>query len=285
MRRDRPTSAHRPGVEVLEGRTLLSVTFDRLVFSTTKADTAATITLNRFDPATGGTQGTEAVQLVSVPVGTAVAGLDYPTFAQTVLFQSGETTKDVTVPIVQASADRGTRSVRLTLRPVTPNSIVGAAPVATLSIAHGDDVTPPRIESSYAVARNGRVTAFVLKFSEDMDRAIVENVNNYAVEDPYSYRRSSSGNFLKALLIPLRSAVYDAAARTVTLTPKRPARSFHAFIIMNRESFNASQKGTVPVASPMADRTGNLIDGTGNGQPTGMFAVEALTRTVAPRRS
>lgn len=278
MGRDR-----RFAVECLEGRALLTVTFDRLVYTAGPADTRAAVTLNRFR-AGGDLSGSETVELAPAAGGTAAAGADYPAFRQAVTFLDGEATKTVDVPVLAAPAGRGTRTLALALTPVTPGSVDPAGSAATLSIAHGGDATPPRVTGAYAATRGGRVTGFVLTFSEDMAPAAVRDVRNYAIADPASYQGAASAESVKPKTIPLKSAVYHAATRTVTLTPSRAVRAFPLFVITSRQWLAAAARGTAAAPSPITDRAGNPLDGAGSGRPDGLLLVQAPAR-AASRRS
>ena len=56
-------------------------------------------------------------------------------------------------------------------------------------------------------------TFVILTFSQDMDRAVAQDVGNYRITGPMG------GKGRGARAIPIRTASYDAMTRTVTLAP------------------------------------------------------------------
>ena len=108
-------------------------------------------------------------------------------------------------------------------------------------------------------------TFVVLTFSEDLDPTRAGDVSNYRLAGP-------TGS------IGLRSAVYDAATRTVTLSPDR--------LLSLNFSYQVTVNGSTPAG--VTDRAGNLIDGDRDGRPGGDFTTafgrEALRVVTATDR-
>jgi hypothetical protein len=262
-------------------------------FYTASAQTGtASITLqnNQFPgPAGSPTTSPEQVYL-SFGSGTAVPGVDYAPGGQTVNFSSGQTSATVQLPILPGSASEGTRVVELDLS-ATPGSTPFAA--AFLAITHNSDTTPPTVVASKAITKGSEVTGFVIKFSKDMARGPVQDLNNYAIESPSSMHKVRSAQWPIAMrLLPIKSAVYDSRSHSVTLTLRKGARKYPYFTIMDRQTHDLlnqvvlmaaqlSQQNsqTIPPAplpqiSSITDSTGNPLDSTHSGTPDGtLFTV------------
>ncbi len=102
----------------------------------------------------------------------------------------------------------------------------------------------PRVVS---VVRNGvhwQPTSIVVAFNVDMDPVPAQNVANYRIQGPD--RR----------LVPIRSATYDAADRSVTIRPVHRLNIHYPFML----TINGQAPGG------LTDASGNLLDGAGNGQ-------------------
>lgn len=109
------------------------IAFSASSFLVNESGTAITaITLNR----TGGSTGSIGVQ-VNLTNGTAVAPGDYNNSAITVSFASGETTKTVTVPIVNDGLIEANETVNLSLSSAT-NATIGTQKTAVLTIFDND---------------------------------------------------------------------------------------------------------------------------------------------------
>jgi hypothetical protein len=125
----------------------------------------------------------------------------------------------------------------------------------------------PAVTAARLMEQGGKVTAFVLSFNRPMSPAAVDNVHHYLVNRPGKFIQ---GNWFDTLAsvsvipIQLKSAQYDSATNTVTLTPHRPLKIFMSYTI----------------GSPLASSTKNdLTDSQGNviqepGRPPGFFLIE-----------
>jgi uncharacterized repeat protein (TIGR01451 family) len=92
-------------------------------------------------------------------------------------------------------------------------------------------------------------TALALRFSAPLDAATAVDVRNY-----HLFQVLRGGH---RAAIRIRSAAYDPASRTVTLTPARQLYLFaHYQLVVN---------GTSPTG--VSDIYGNLLDGAGTGRP------------------
>ena len=92
----------------------------------------ATLTVTR----TNGSSGVVTVNYVTAP-GTAVAGSDYTTTANTLTFQTGESNKTFTVPVTDDVSVEPDETIILTLSAATGGATLGLS-VATLTIIDND---------------------------------------------------------------------------------------------------------------------------------------------------
>jgi hypothetical protein len=94
-------------------------------------------------------------------------------------------------------------------------------------------------------------TTLVLKFDEQLEPGRAQNVSNYEIVALGGSRGS----------VHIKSAVYDAARRTVTLRP------VHRLNLHNR--FRLTVVGSGPRG--ITDTSGDLLGGQGNGDPGSNF--------------
>ncbi|MBF2049337.1 MAG: Calx-beta domain-containing protein [Leptolyngbya sp. IPPAS B-1204] len=114
-----------------------TIQFDKAIYEIGEAGPASTLTLTRAGDTFAGSQVT-----VTITGGTATAGADYNNtgFPLTVSFAAGETSKTVSLPILQDTLVEGTETVTFSITGVT-NAAVGTTGTATLNIL--DDDTSP----------------------------------------------------------------------------------------------------------------------------------------------
>jgi hypothetical protein len=196
--------------------------------------------------------------------GTAVAGAQYLPLNETVTFQPGETTKTVSVPLVQGAANPGQVTVALQATAMTPDSPTASTKI---TIDKRADMTGPQITRSRLLVDGGQVQGIALTFSEPMDKRSVERVANYTVWD-YS-RKPTVGDWFSAILtsgkkdpfaplpVRLKGALYDEATQTVTLVPRRPLIPSGQFDVTS--GFRAPTPTAKPRRGGPADLQGNLL--------------------------
>lgn len=85
----------------------------------------------------GNKVGSASVQFQTAD-GTAVAGVDYDATTGTVQFASGETSKNILVPIINNTVKDGFRKFTITLSDPATGTILGVVPSNTVSIANDD---------------------------------------------------------------------------------------------------------------------------------------------------
>lgn len=270
------------GTEQLEDRKLMTIDFQQGFYAVNDNAGVALITLVRSDGSKGtANQTTEHAQL-SVGGGTATPGVDYQPVSMTVTFAPGQATQTVGIPILPKSGT-GTKTIHLT---IAPSSTTPQGSAAYLSIMHGPDRTAPHVASTNLLTSRGLVTGFQITFSEPMDPAQAQNVNNYLVSNPRTVRRPRGGGITTSDSIPLQSATYDSSTNTVTLVPAgrvRKAPYFELESTQLAEAMNALNGSTTPdvtklsLMSPITDAAGNALDSNADGIPDGQLLLFAAS--------
>jgi hypothetical protein len=270
-------------IDQLEGRQLMTVNFSTTVYTASDQSGYAAITLNDSAALNGPlapapTQGPDQAY-ISTGGGTALAGVDYTPVHEAVTFQPGQSTQTIQIPVLPADRSNGTRIVQLDI-----SSGPGAAPTdqAFLAIAHSSETTPPKVIASKMLTKGNSITGFVITFSKDMAADPVQDVRNYAVENPRSIRPVKGLQWATFSTLPLRSAVYNSATHSVTLTLGHKVKKFPFTFISDSQlqaAMNAvgqkspSATALLPAISPITDSIGNPLDGVGDGTANGrLFA-------------
>ena len=219
-------------------------------------------------------------QVVTVAFATAgqsaTGGADYTETAGTLTFQPGQTSQTVLVPVTGDILDEADETFRLTLS--APGNATLADPVAIGTILDDDapvqapilDITGPSLVDLQRLGFHAQPTSIVLTFSEELDPARATNVNNYRLVGPGRDRRFGS---FDDRAFAIRSVVYDAATRTVTVLPAN-------LLPLHGTVYQLTINGTAPLG--LTDRLGNLLDGDGDGQPGGNL-VREFGRTTGLR--
>lgn len=126
-----------------------------------------------------------------------------------------------------------------------------------------DDTTAPTLVAFNRRGLAFRPTQFILAFSEELDPASAATLSNYRLVGTGPDGRLGTADDRR---INLKPVVYDPAARTVTLTPKRRLPLALRFRLTARN---------------VVDRSGNALDGDGDGQPGGDLVRRIDRRTLA----
>ena len=126
----------------------------------------------------------------------------------------------------------------------------------------------PTVVSLVRLGYHAAPTALALRFSAPLDAATATNVRNYQLFEVLRGGHRAA--------IRIRSAAYDPASQTVTLTPVRPLYLFGRYqLVVN---------GTSPTG--VSDIYGNLLDGAGTGRPGSdfvrVFGQEVLVGQLPP---
>jgi uncharacterized repeat protein (TIGR01451 family) len=170
------------------------------------------------------------------------------------------------------------QSVTVVVVPTVPGPLfnqavaTGAGPDPNLSnnfaVAFVTVHQAPTVVSLERFGYHAGPTTLALRFSALLDAATATDVHNYQL-----FQLLRGGH---RAAIRIRSAAYDPASRTVTLTPARPLYLFaHYQLVVN---------GTSPTG--VSDIYGNLLDGAGTGRPGSdyvrVFGQEVLVGQSAP---
>ena len=194
-----------------------AIAFDSGSYTVAENGSDATITLVR----TGGSSGEVSVD-VTVADGTASVTADYSDASQTVTFLDGETSKTITVPIIDDGEEEGDETVSLGLSNPTGGAAVGPQGTATLTITDNDGVsptpTPIRIEAENYLTTAQTVTEFSI--TDDSGIAI----------------RANNGNVLTYEVSAPAAGTYSLVARVVA--PKNGTYGFDAAIAGQTMNFS-----------------------------------------------
>jgi hypothetical protein len=139
-------------------------------------------------------------------------------------FLPGQTTLTIPLHLNPGFPNTGQVGLQISAVPPSPRAaLLNPMTTATLFIESNPDKVPPTI-----VASSHTPSAITLTFSKPMDPTNVQNVNNYLVtgnpseKSFFRFFLEHPGRFPRLPLITLKSAVYDPATQTVTLTPTSP---------------------------------------------------------------
>lgn len=103
---------------------------------------------------TSGSDGAVSVNFFTT-AGTAVAGVHYATSTGTVQFAHGETTKNITIPLIDNSFDDADRQFTVTLRNPTAGATLGTQSSASVVISDNDTFAPEKTAFSALLKKDG----------------------------------------------------------------------------------------------------------------------------------
>ncbi|MFO0908858.1 MAG: Calx-beta domain-containing protein [Isosphaeraceae bacterium] len=215
---------------------------------------------------TGGKAGTVTLDFAT-GAGNAIPGIDYLPVSGTLTFGPGETSKTISVPLLNNTIPGNDVSFPLTISSAGGGATLGAIRTIVVTVRHpataggslANDHTPPIINDFLPVVGSGGVVALSIGFSEPMtpNRAVDQANYAYFVTSPGpdgvigTYDDGST---------PITSLSYNAATQHALLTFQSPL-AFGTFyqLVLSRYA------GLVP-GRGLTDLAGNLLDGTGTGQ-------------------
>ncbi|MFN6010713.1 MAG: Calx-beta domain-containing protein, partial [Microcystis sp.] len=243
------------------------------------------VTLQR----TNGSEGTVSVNVL-LSNGTAVFPNDYNSLAVPVVFGPGETSKTVTLPIVDDSDFEGNETLNLTLSSPTGGATLGTQTTATLTIVDNDlptvslAVSPASVTEDgtsnlvYTFTRTGN-TANPLTVSFNVGGTATFN-NDYAQNGAASFNTTSgtitfaAGSDTATLTIdPTADSIFEQD-ETVSLTLVSSANYIRettnivtstiinddvnaGVLSFSNSQFSVNENGT-PVVAVTVNRTGNM---------------------------
>ena len=215
----------------------------------------ATLTIFRAVGSTGA-----ASVAVSTRAGDAVAGVDYQPIDTRVDFADGETSKTVSIPILDNFVIDGNRAFGVFLSDPQGNGAVGIPGSAVVVIANNDrDVTPPTVRDIRLDSLGGLPnSAVVITFSEAMAPGAALSASNYGV-----VALGRDGNFGTGddRSIPIGRVEQSPDGTIVAL--------FLAAPVPNGEFVAVGVNGN---PGGLTDLAGNLVDGDGDGVAGGSFS-------------
>jgi hypothetical protein len=204
-----------------------------LAASTLAVDEAAgtaTIAIAR----TGGTSGPASVTY-STSSGTASPNADYTPVANTLFFDNGEATKNITIPIVDDAADEPAETFFLSLSAPTNRATPGTITTATISITD-NDATPAASVDSPTVAE-GTASTSTLVFTVSLSAPSGQPVSvDYALSSGTAEAnldfaaRSGTLNFApgetsRTVSVPVVGDALDEADETLSLVLADPSNA------------------------------------------------------------
>ncbi|MDB9435378.1 Calx-beta domain-containing protein, partial [Dolichospermum lemmermannii CS-548] len=151
------------------------ISLNSSTYTVNENGTTASINLTR----TGGSDG-EVTVILTPSDNTATAGSDYNNSPITVTFTNGETSKNVTIPIIDNNVYEPTETVNLTLSNPTGGATLGTQKTATLNIVDNDAVsgTIQFSNTAYSVNENGTaISAVTLTRTGGSDGAVSATIN------------------------------------------------------------------------------------------------------------
>ena len=200
---------------------------------------------------------------------TGVAFVDYLPVDVVLNFPTGVATQVVRVPILRTPNDTADKTVRLVLSNPTNGATLGRSE-AVLTILNTSGPTIIGIDAVVGDFGRGRnrhqaITHLEVFFNTDMDRASVEDLNNYSysVQGP---GRDGRFNTVDDELGFFSEAVYNPVTQSVRLRLIRPLATNVFFqVTINQIVLNPASVGGI------RDVNGNLLDPDGDGVAGGRF--------------
>jgi hypothetical protein len=194
-------------------------------YSVSETGHSAAVTIKR----TGSTAGAVSVH-VATANGTAKAGSDYSAVSQTVSFAAGESSKTVSVPIIDAGAVGGSKTVSLALSGPSAGAEVGWPSTASLKILD-DDRAVAFSASAYSVNENGGSVTIKINRSgstsgSDTVHFATANGTAKAGSDYRSVSQTvtfAAGAGSQTVSVPIIDARVFGGSRTVSLALSGPS--------------------------------------------------------------
>ncbi|MDA1013516.1 MAG: Ig-like domain-containing protein [Planctomycetota bacterium] len=204
-----------------------------------------TLTVNESDGTanfevvrSNGDDGTVTVDFTTAE-GTALAGLDYTTTSGTLTFLDGETSKVISIPLIDDNLDEGGESLGVSIFNVTGGALLGNT-TSTLTIAaHDENTRPVALNDTVGTGHNTAITISVLNNDFDPD-----------------------GDFLTVVLdtLPSNGTVVVNPDRTITYTPNNGFAGQDSFKYFVDDGRGGTDDATVSVNVDPDNFTPNAAD-------------------------
>jgi ELWxxDGT repeat protein len=199
-----------------------TIAFTQSSFSINEDGTpVAIVTITR----TGGSDGEVSAE-VNLNNGSAIDPNDYDSTAITVNFANGETSKTVTIPIVDDNLIEGNETVNLSLANPTGGAVLGSQKTATLAIVD-NDVQLAFASSSFSVNEDGTPINQVTVVRTGLVGTFVSttiDLNNGTATAPSDYTNTpitvnfEAGETRKTVAIPIVNDTAFEGTETIELT-------------------------------------------------------------------
>jgi|GEM_PF-2546420 len=204
-----------------------ALSFAQSSYSVSEAGASATITITR----SGGISSAASAQFTTSN-GTAAAGSDYTDASQVVSFAPGETSKTVSVPIINNTIYASDKTVNLTLTSPSTGAAIGNPGAATLTIVN-DDPAPVLAFSAatYKVGEAGHAAVIKVKRGVNTSGAVSVSfaTANGTAKAGSDYRAVSqtvsfaSGESSKTVSVPIIDDKKIEGNETVSLALSGPS--------------------------------------------------------------
>ncbi len=190
---------------------------------------------------------TDQVQ-VTTSGGTGQAGVDYAPIGQTLTFKPGETEQTVIVPLLNSGKVSGQETVNLTLSSKDGSTSAPVLQNEVLTIPNQSTAGPPFVEGLSPVVKHHEIVQLQVTFDKPMNVASVQDPANYWAQ----LENINNNDGYSSNTLPFRSATYDPATLTVTLTPEKPFKTSTVYNLW-------SPANSSPGAGIILDAEGNAL--------------------------
>lgn len=168
---------------------------------------------------TGGTDGEVTVSYATTD-GSAVNGASYVAAIGTLTFGPGVSSQTITIPILDEGLTSGTKSFTLSLSNPGGGATLGTPSSEQVTI-HDDDSLPPpsptvRLVSTSVAAVGKGNSVVVLRFSGSVEASSARDLKNFRL-----MTMVKKGRHTVSHAILLKSAIYNDATKTITLTARK----------------------------------------------------------------
>ena len=189
---------------------------------------------------TNGNTGTVTVQYATAN-GTATSPSDYMSTSGTLTFNDGETSKPITVPIVDDSTPEGIENFKISITNPSGGAILGSIASATLSMQDNEEPSLSISDVSQAEGNSG-TTAFT--FTVTLSNSITNNVNfNYATSDGSATAGSDYQTTSGLLVIPAGQTSKTITVNVTGDTTKEPDETFFVDLSQGNHATIAKAQG------------------------------------------
>jgi hypothetical protein len=178
------------------------------------------------------------------PVAASLLGLDgSPTSSIPMFRLVGLAEGALSLQVEMTAPGQGTVTV------MVKSLTTGETMFVTVTVLTTEAADGPKVTNVQRFGFHAMPTQLVLSFDQPLDVGRAQDVGLYEIVDPHGHK------------VAIKSAVYDATSRTVTLLFKRRINLHHTY------------KLTVLGATPsgLSDVQGLLLDGKADGQPGGNY--------------